>query len=227
MVWRRWDLEASRAEGCTLQLALYILVDCVADRAGSGASKGKPMRADIVPKRKRSWAEKTRQAGLLAVCDPAGCLCLIIALGEGTFRLFGHSWTAGYIAGLSAFLCWVLFLTLMLRRELLDIKALDDPNDNLRANRLIANRRERSRQLKPPGKRHIVIRFVIEFLKCIAIIVTLPLGIGLAVEIVVLALSDRDVNGAFGSGMAGLAAGALGLVIAMVIVATRIADIED
>jgi hypothetical protein len=140
--------------------------------------------------------------------------------------LFGHSWKAGYIAGLAALLCWALTLVLIVRREL-KLEALDDPNGNPRANRLIANRHERSRQLNPPGRRHIVLRFVIEFLKCIAIIIALPLGIGGAVEIVVFALSDRDVNGAFASGMAGLAAGALGLVIAMVIVATRIADIED
>jgi hypothetical protein len=48
------------------------------------------------------------------------------------------------MVGLAAFLSWVLFVTPMLRRELqLDIKALDDPNDNPRANRLIGKRRER------------------------------------------------------------------------------------
>jgi len=37
----------------------------------------------------------------------------------------------------------VVFVALILRRELkLDSKALDDPNDNPRANRLIANSRE-------------------------------------------------------------------------------------
>lgn len=114
----------------------------------------------------------------------------------------------------------------MLQREL-KLETLDDLNGNSRANQLIDNRRERSRQLNPPEKRHMVLRFVIEFLKCIAIIIALTLGMSFAAEIVVFALSDRDVSGAFGSGLAGLAAGALGLVIAMVIVATRIADIED
>jgi len=73
----------------------------------------------------------------------------------------------------------------------------------------------------------MVLRFAIEFLKSIAIIIALPLGIGFAVEIVVFALSDRDVSGAFGSGLAGIAAGIFGLVIAIVIVIRRIADIED
>ncbi|WFU43323.1 hypothetical protein QA640_13245 [Bradyrhizobium sp. CB82] len=90
---------------------------------------------------------------------------------------------------------------------------------------MIANGRERSRQL--PGKRHIVLRFVIEFLKCIAIIIALTLGMGFAAEIVVFALSGRDVSGAFGSGLAGIAGGILGLVIAIVIVLRRIADFED
>lgn len=184
------------------------------------------MRADIVPQRKRSWAEKARQAGLVAVCDPAGCVCLIIVLSEGAFRLSGHSWKAGYIVGLAAFLGWVLLFVLIVRREL-KLEAFDVPNGNPRANRLIANRRERSRQLNPPRKRHIVLRFVIEFLKCIAIIIALTLGMGFAAEVVVFALSDRDVSGAFGSGLAGIAGGILGLVIAVVIVLRRIADVED
>ncbi|WLA53923.1 hypothetical protein [Bradyrhizobium diazoefficiens] len=73
----------------------------------------------------------------------------------------------------------------------------------------------------------MALRFAVEFLKSIAIIIALTLGMGFAVEIVVFALSDRDVSGAFGSGLAGIAGGILGLVIAVVIVLRRIADIED
>ncbi len=47
-----------------------------------------------------------------------------------------------------------------------------------------------------------------------------------AAEKIAFALSDRDVSGAFGSGVAGVAGGALGLVLAVVIVLGRIADIE-
>jgi hypothetical protein len=70
-------------------------------------------------------------------------------------------------------------------------------------------------------------RFAIEFLKSISILIALPLGMGFVVEIVAFALSDRDVGGAFGSGLAGIAAGIFGLVIAIVIVIRRIADVED
>jgi hypothetical protein len=46
--------------------------------------------------------------------------------------------------GLAVFICWALIFVLIVRRELkLGVKALDDPNDNPRANRLISNRRER------------------------------------------------------------------------------------
>ncbi|MCC8966722.1 hypothetical protein H8A95_31455 [Bradyrhizobium sp. Pear76] len=49
----------------------------------------------------------------------------------------------------------------------------------------------------------------------------------MAVEAAVFALSDRDVGGAFGSGLAGIVAGLFGLVIAIVIIRRRIADVED
>ena len=126
--------------GCTHRPALYILV-IGWKIVGDGASKGKAM-ADIVPQRKR-WVEKARQAGLVVVCDPAACVCLIVVLGEGAFRLFGHSWIHSSLAWLAAFLCWVLFFVLIMRRALtLDIKALDDPNDNPHASRLIADGRK-------------------------------------------------------------------------------------
>ncbi|MCC8949138.1 hypothetical protein H8A97_29560 [Bradyrhizobium sp. Arg62] len=73
----------------------------------------------------------------------------------------------------------------------------------------------------------MALRLAIGLLKSIAIIVALPLGIGLAVEAAVFALSDRDVGGAFGSSLAGIVAGIFGLVIAIVIVLRRIADVED
>jgi hypothetical protein len=70
-------------------------------------------------------------------------------------------------------------------------------------------------------------RFAIEFLKVVAILVALPLASGVAVLGIVFSLSDRDVGGAMGSSLAGIAAGLLGLVIAITIVVRRIADIED
>ncbi|WP_162268401.1 hypothetical protein ACNJX9_04045 [Bradyrhizobium sp. DASA03076] len=45
----------------------------------------------------------------------------------------------------------------------------------------------------------MALRFAIELLKSIAIIIALTLAMGFAVEFVVSALSDRDVSGAFGS----------------------------
>jgi hypothetical protein len=73
----------------------------------------------------------------------------------------------------------------------------------------------------------MALRFAVEFFKSVAIIIALTLGIGFAAEIIVFALSDRDVSGAFGSGLAGVAGGLLGLVAAVVIVLRRIADVED
>jgi hypothetical protein len=73
----------------------------------------------------------------------------------------------------------------------------------------------------------MALRFAVEFFKSVAIIIGLTLGIGFAAEIIVFALSDRDVSGAFGSGLAGVAGGILGLVAAVVIVLRRIADVED
>ncbi|KJC58833.1 hypothetical protein UP10_21240 [Bradyrhizobium sp. LTSPM299] len=71
----------------------------------------------------------------------------------------------------------------------------------------------------------MALRFVIEFFKCAAIVVAMTLGTALAAEMVVFALSDRDVSGAFGSGLAGTAGGVVGLVLAVVIVLRRFADV--
>jgi hypothetical protein len=59
---------------------------------------------------------------------------------------FSILWAGSYdtLLGLAVFLCWVLLLLLISRRALKsDIEALDVPNDNPRANRLIGKRRER------------------------------------------------------------------------------------
>jgi hypothetical protein len=138
--------------------------------------------------------------------------------------------------GVAAFICWAVIPVLLFRRELkLDIKALDDPNDNPRANRLIGKSLPRPAAPSPDSRmkrargalENMALRFVVEFFKSVAIIVALTLGTGFAAEMVVFALSDRDVSGAFGSGLAGAAGGVLGLVLAVVIVLGRIADIED
>jgi hypothetical protein len=71
------------------------------------------------------------------------------------------------------------------------------------------------------------VRFVVEFIKATAIIVGLPLFSALLTATIAFRLSDRDVDGAFGSGVLGLVVGAFALVIAVTIVARRIADIED
>jgi hypothetical protein len=87
-------------------------------------------RADIVPKRKVSLAD----VGVLAVCQGYCGVALILTESGGLFALFG----------VAMFLCGGLIGFLMFLRALkLDLKALDNPNDNPRANRLIANRRER------------------------------------------------------------------------------------
>ncbi|MGY4167521.1 hypothetical protein [Bradyrhizobium sp. USDA 4529] len=73
----------------------------------------------------------------------------------------------------------------------------------------------------------MVLRLAIGPLKSLAIVVALPLGIGLAIQVAVFALFDRDVGGAFGSGLARIVAGIFGLVITIVIILRRIADVED
>ncbi|MCC8935601.1 hypothetical protein H8A99_03595 [Bradyrhizobium sp. Arg68] len=73
----------------------------------------------------------------------------------------------------------------------------------------------------------MVLRLATRPLKSLSIVVALPLGIGLAVQVAVFALSDRDVGGAFGSGLARIVAGIFGLVITIVIILRRIADVED
>ncbi|MCS3449094.1 MULTISPECIES: hypothetical protein [Bradyrhizobium] len=73
----------------------------------------------------------------------------------------------------------------------------------------------------------MAVRFAVEFFKSVAIIIALTLGMGFAAEMAAFALSDRDASGAFASGLAGVAGGVLGLVLAIVIVLRRIADIED
>jgi ACR3 family arsenite efflux pump ArsB len=69
-------------------------------------------------------------------------------------------------------------------------------------------------------------RAVVEILKAIAIIIGLPLVSGFVVEGVVFLFSNRDVEGAFASGAAGIAVGLLALIIGVIIVLRRIADFD-
>ncbi|HEX7921900.1 MAG TPA: hypothetical protein VF583_13165, partial [Bradyrhizobium sp.] len=150
-------------------------------------------------------------------------------------------------AGLAALLCCALVPTLLLRREFRrDIEALDDPTDNPRANRLIGNassgasigsHRSALGEAAPrPDRRmtralgaleDMACRFVVELSKSVAIVTAMTVGFAFAAEMAAFALSDRDVSGASGSGLAGGAGGLFGLVLAVVIVLRRIADIED
>jgi hypothetical protein len=85
-------------------------------------------------KRTMSLADGAKFAGVWAVGDAFtqafGGVAVTLILCGGVFSLLG----------LAMIVCGGLFVVLILRREFeLDIKALDDPNDNPRANRLIAN----------------------------------------------------------------------------------------
>jgi hypothetical protein len=73
----------------------------------------------------------------------------------------------------------------------------------------------------------MVARFAVEFLKSAAIILGLPLISGIGAETLIFFLSDRDIGASYGASLAGLAGGALGLVVAITIIVRRIADIED
>ncbi|MFQ3457109.1 hypothetical protein PMN64_27880 [Bradyrhizobium sp. UFLA01-814] len=215
----------------------------MADGAEGGLSKGKPMRlADFVPKRehswrKQSWADIARLAVVQFCGEALGWVGIFLIFLAGSISIY---------AGLAALLCCALLVTLLLRREFrLDIEALDDPNDNPRAKALIGNTSDASirghrsalGQAAPrPDSRtaralgaleDMAFRFVVELSKSVAIIIALTLGMAFAAELAAFALSDRDVSGAFGSGLAGVAGGLFGLVLAVVIVLRRIADIED
>ena len=169
--------------------------------------------ADVDPKSDLSLADRAKAA--------AAYLCGEVLFWVG-FSLTVLVATYSTYAGLALLLGWVLLFVLVVRRELKrDIEALGDPNDNLRANRWIGKRGTRRRW------EDMAVRFAVELLKSITIIIALTLGMGFAAETFVFALSDRDVSGTFGSGLAGIAAGLFGFVIAVVIVLRRIADIED
>ncbi|MCP1844837.1 nitrate reductase gamma subunit [Bradyrhizobium sp. USDA 4524] len=193
--------------------------------------------ADFVAKRRPSFADIATTAVAYVCGEAFGWAGAFLILLAGSISIY---------AGLAVLLCLALFVTLIVRRELKrDIRALDDPNDNPRANRLIgdtssASIRTHRSALRPavprPDRRmtraldaleDMAVRFAIELFKSVAIIMALTLGMGFAAEVVAFVLSDRDVSGAFGSGLAGVAGGVLGLVLAVVIVLRRIADIED
>ncbi|UGY02775.1 hypothetical protein [Bradyrhizobium quebecense] len=201
--------------------------------------KGKPMRlADFVPKAKWSFADAVTWAVACVCAEAFGWAGGFLIVLAGSFSIY---------AGLAVLLCLALFATLIVRRELkLDIRALDDPSDNPRANRLVGNASSSASigthrgALRPAAPRSnsrmtrtldafedMAVRFAIEFSKAVAIIIALTLGMGFVAEVVAFVLSDRDVSGAFGSGLAGVAGGVFGLVLAVVIVLRRIADIED
>ena len=69
-------------------------------------------------------------------------------------------------------------------------------------------------------------RAIFEFFKCVAIIIGLPLASGLAAHGVWFRFSDRDVGGAFGAAMAGIAVAAFAFIVAVVIVLRRVADFD-
>ena len=73
----------------------------------------------------------------------------------------------------------------------------------------------------------MIARFAVEFIKAAVILIALPLISGVAVETLVYFLSDRDIGATYGASLAGLAAGALGMVAAIMIVVRRIADLDD
>ncbi|UGA46507.1 hypothetical protein HU230_0010890 [Bradyrhizobium quebecense] len=189
--------------------------------------------ADFVPKAKRSFADAVTWAVAYVCAEAFGWAGGFLIVLAGSFSIY---------AGLAVLLCLALFVTLIVRRELkLDIRALDDPGDNPRANRLVGNAsasasigthrralRSNSRMTRAlDALEDMAVRFAIEFSKSVAIIIALTLGMGFVAEVVAFVLSDRDVSGAFGSGLAGVAGGVFGLVLAIVIVLRRIADIED
>ncbi|VIO69500.1 hypothetical protein [Bradyrhizobium ivorense] len=148
-------------------------------------------------------------------------------LGESFFwvGLFLSAWAASYniYLGGGLCLCWVLIFVLIVRRALKrDIEALDDPNDNLRANRLTGKRDEHgSYNHRGNGK---ALRFALEFFQSVAIIIGVALAIAFSAELTTFVLSNRDVNGAFGSGAARFVGGVFGLFIGIVIALRRIAD---
>jgi hypothetical protein len=77
----------------------------------------------------------------------AGPFLLCSAASEafwwGGFFLIFLAGSYDTFMGVAVFFCWVLLLLLIVRRALKhDIEALDDPNDNPRANRLIGKSRE-------------------------------------------------------------------------------------
>src|SRR3954453_3128413 len=92
--------------------------------------KGKAMRlADFNPKSNLSLADRAKGAVAYVCGEGLFWVGFFLAVAGATYSIF---------AGLAVFLGWELLFVLIVRRELKqDIEALDDPNDNLRANRLI------------------------------------------------------------------------------------------
>jgi len=81
-----------------------------------------------------SWADRAKHGGVAVVVAAVTGIVPILLQSGGPFPLLG----------VATIVCGILFGFLIFVRELkLDIKALDDPNNNPRANRLIADRRDR------------------------------------------------------------------------------------
>ena len=84
-----------------------------------------------------AWVQKWPLA------DAVGYVASEAFLWGGLFLIY-LAGSHDILLGVAAFLCWVLLLLWILRRWLKrDVEALDDPNDNPRANRLIGRSRER------------------------------------------------------------------------------------
>ncbi|WP_271576118.1 hypothetical protein [Bradyrhizobium sp. CCBAU 11361] len=109
--------------------------------------------------------------------------------GESLFwvGLFLTVWAGSYsiYLGGGVCICWVLIFVLIMRRELSrDIKALDDPRDNPRANRLIGKGLPRTAAPGPDTRmprargalKHMALRFAVEFFTSVAIIIAVTLG---------------------------------------------------
>jgi hypothetical protein len=135
LVRREYRIPMSPAWVMAALIALVAAVGAFSALAAWGALSDPKSRLGSWAQRKMSVADAAEGAvGLL--CGEAfvwvGVLLTLLAGSYSTYM------------GAAALLCWVLFFVLIVRRELKrDIKALDDPNDNPRANRLIGKRRER------------------------------------------------------------------------------------
>jgi hypothetical protein len=108
--------------------------------------KGKAMKlADFVSKLKMFLADAAETAAALFIGEVIGWVIVgaIWVIGWAGVYLFFLARSFSSYTGVAAISCGMLILVLVAWRALkADIKALDDPNDDPRANRLIGKRRE-------------------------------------------------------------------------------------